>query len=116
MKINRLHSIIGLLFVLMPFTGFTRGFKDGFFVLGGAVILYLAMMSIYSEITKKQSRAKRHDSFVENKPKDTQVSAPILKVKREPKEKVVAVKSIQNIVSPVSDIAPRVEDSQSNPH
>jgi hypothetical protein len=111
MKINRLHSIIGILFVLMPFTGFTRGFKDGFFVLGGAIILYLAMMSIYGEITKKQVRTKRHDSFVENKPKDAQPLVP--KVKREPKERLSIIKSTPNdqLVSNI-DVIEKTDNTQ----
>lgn len=70
MKINRLHAIIGFLLVIIPFTGFTRGFKYGFAVFAGVVILYFAMRSIHEEIMKKHHRHRRHDSFVENKPKD----------------------------------------------
>ncbi|MES2409383.1 MAG: hypothetical protein V4509_03725 [Patescibacteria group bacterium] len=71
MKINRLHAIIGFLLVIIPFTGFTRGFKYGFSALAGAAILYFAMRSIHEEIMKKHHKHRRHDSFVENKPKDT---------------------------------------------
>ncbi len=69
MKINRLHTIIGLLLVIVPFTDFTRGFKYGVSVISGIIIVYFAMRSIHLEITKKQSRHRKHDSFVESKPK-----------------------------------------------
>ncbi|MDB5204865.1 MAG: hypothetical protein JWP09_893 [Candidatus Taylorbacteria bacterium] len=71
MKINRLHAIIGFLLVIIPFTGFTRGFKYGFSALAGATILYFAMRSIHEEIMKKHHRHRKNDSFVENKPKDS---------------------------------------------
>ncbi len=71
MKINRLHTIIGLLLVIIPFTGFSHGFKYGFSVVAGATILYFAMRSIHDEVMKKHHRHRKHDSFVENRPKDT---------------------------------------------
>ena len=71
MKINRIHAILGFLLVIIPFTGFTRGFKYGVSVLAGAVILYFAMRSIHEEIMKRHGKHKRHNAFVENKPKNT---------------------------------------------
>ena len=69
MKLNRIHAIIGLLLVLVPFMGFTREFKYGFSVLAGAVLLYFALISIHTELKKKQHRRPhRHDTFVESKP------------------------------------------------
>lgn len=94
MKINRLHTIIGLLLVIIPFTGFTRGFKYGFSVVAGGAILFFAMKSIHQEIMKKQGRHKRHDSFVESKPKSH--------VYNKPKEEVLNIvednSSIDNTV------------------
>lgn len=83
MKINRLHTIIGLLLVIIPFTGFTRGFKYGFSVVAGGAILFFAMKSIHQEVMKKQVRHRRHDSFVESKPKSH--------VHNKPKEEVLNI-------------------------
>jgi hypothetical protein len=81
--------------VIVPFTGFTRGFKYGFSVVAGGVILFLAMKSIHQEIMKKQGRHKRHDSFVESKPKSHIYSKP--------KEEVLnTVEGNSNIDSTVS--------------
>lgn len=68
MKLNRIHAIIGLLLVLIPFTGFTREFKYIFSTVAGAVILYFAIDSIHTELRKKHRRPSRHDTFVESKP------------------------------------------------
>ena len=70
MKINRLHAIIGFLLIITPLLGFTRGFKYGFSIVSGGIILYFAMLSIHAEITKK-AKNRKHDSFVENKPKES---------------------------------------------
>lgn len=72
-KLNRIHAIIGLLLVLVPFMGFTREFKYGFMVVAGAVLLYFALTSIHTELNKrKHKRPHRHDSFVESKPLELQ--------------------------------------------
>lgn len=71
MKINRIHTILGFLLVIIPFTGFTRGFKYGVSVVAGAIILYFAMRSIHEEIMKRHGKHRRHNSFVENKPRNT---------------------------------------------
>ncbi|MES2059993.1 MAG: hypothetical protein V4438_03105 [Patescibacteria group bacterium] len=68
MKLNRIHAIIGLLLVLVPFTGLTRGVKYGFMVIAGSIILYFAVYSIHVELKKKHRRPHKHDSFVESKP------------------------------------------------
>jgi hypothetical protein len=69
MKLNRIHAVVGLLLVLVPFTGFSREFKYGFSVVAGAVILYFAINSIHIELRKKHRKPhNRHDTFVESKP------------------------------------------------
>ena len=68
MKLNRIHAIIGLLLVLVPFTGLTRDVKYGFSVVAGAIILYFAINSIHTELRKKHRRPSKHDTFVESKP------------------------------------------------
>ena len=73
MKLSRIHAIIGLLLVLVPFMGFTREFKYGFMAVAGAVILYFALTSIHIELRKKHRRPHRHDTFVENKPAEPQM-------------------------------------------
>lgn len=78
MKINRIHAVIGFLLIVVPLLGFTRGFKYGFSILSGAVILYFAMVSIHTEIKKKQKNRK-YDSFVENKPRYATKSKSSLK-------------------------------------
>ncbi len=70
MKINRVHVVVGIFLVLIPLTGVTQGFKNWSSILAGVVILYFAMRSIHSEITKRQSRHRRSDSFVESRPRD----------------------------------------------
>lgn len=71
MKINRLHAIIGFLLVIVQFTDFSSRFKGVFDGLAGALILYFAMRSIHEEIMKKHHKHRKHDSFVENRPKET---------------------------------------------
>ncbi len=107
MKINRLHAIIGFLLVIIPFTGFTRGFKYGFAVFAGAIILYFAMRSIHEEIMKKHHRHRRHDSFVENKPKDTSRS----EIKTEKAE----VPPSQSEAIQMSHVADNDQDTRNEP-
>jgi hypothetical protein len=97
MKINRLHTIIGLLLILIPFTGFTRGFKYGFSVVAGGVILFFAMKSIHQEVMKKQHRYKRHDSYAESKPREGSFGRP--------KNEVLNVENDENNNPPPNHIA-----------
>lgn len=106
MKINRLHAIIGFLLIVIPFTGFTRGFKYGTSVVFGATILYFAMKSIHLEVVKKQYKYRKHDSFVESKPKDI---VPI-KSKAVPKEEDINT----NVVNPVTESV-HIADSDTTP-
>jgi hypothetical protein len=85
MKINRLHAIIGFLLVLVPLLGFGRIIKDWTAIVLGAVILYLALRSIHDEIMKKYHKHRRHDSFVESRPRDAREKVERLSNKSEPR-------------------------------
>lgn len=86
MKINRLHAIIGFLLIVVPLLGFGRLIKDWTTIAFGAVIFYLAMRSIHEEIMKKHHKHRRHDAFVESKPKDVRerVGRPVYGSEQKP--------------------------------
>ena len=84
MKLNRIHAIIGLLLVIVPFMGFTREFKYGFSVLSGTVLLYFAITSIHIELKKKHRKPHRHDTFVESKPIVDKGNKPVSEEEQKP--------------------------------
>lgn len=59
---------IGILLVLMPFSGFTRSIKNAVYIAGGVVIIAFALKTIRKIHSLKQSREVHSSVFIEKKP------------------------------------------------